>query len=205
MALSKVVAAKVSAYHSGWVHPEEFAEFAEKGLIYQQWHHGALKEQWSFFAIGKGDKDFPKDKLTDRNYARNLSLVLPCDALSSKIISVLSSIEAARQSGDSESMFDIDIVLEEVKDSVTGESKYGCVGFPSTADMVDKILNGFERKQQKQGKQIKPLDLSSLTDSEIRKAFKRTFKNLGSVSLNQVDEYTPRAKRYKFQGKENSK
>jgi len=39
MALSKAIAAKVSAYDTAWVDPEEFAEFADKGLIYRQRHY----------------------------------------------------------------------------------------------------------------------------------------------------------------------
>ena len=200
MALDKVIAAKVSAYHTGWVDPDEFAEFTDKGLIYRQRHHMQRDNIFGFFVIGKGDKVFPIDQLTDLNYADNLCVVLPYDAINSKTLSVLRLIETNRGADkkpniDKEkNLFEIDVVGDVGKDASTGETRYACNWFGSTNHLIETIRGEIRKKLSKQVKQI-----SRLTDAQIRSVVKNILEPFKkkSVTLNEVDDFVPSAKKYK--------
>ncbi|MBA7471017.1 hypothetical protein ES707_06309 [subsurface metagenome] len=172
MALSKAIAAKVSAYESGWVDPEEFAEFADKGLIYRQAHHLQPNRALGLFVIGSGDKALPIDMLTDLKYAADLAIVLTCDAVNKRILGVLRIIENTRMLAEGEHIFAIDVVGDVGEDASTGETKYYCIPFGSTEALADAYIRG------------------TLQDT-VRKYEKI------AVTLTQVDDFTPTAKRYK--------
>jgi hypothetical protein len=58
MEIDKIVAARISAFWNSWS-PDEFAKCANNGTVYQP-AKGAC-----FFSIGRGDREFPQDELTD--------------------------------------------------------------------------------------------------------------------------------------------
>lgn len=138
MVLSKANAAKVAAYYTGWVNPEQFADYAEKGLVYQQWHYLARKETYGFFVIGINDKEFPAVELTDTSID-NLTLVLPEDVVSPDVILKLSSIEINRRPRKSEKIFEIVVVRDVGKDPSSGEIKYRCDYFYSTKELIKQV------------------------------------------------------------------
>ena len=173
MALSKAIAAKVSAYDTAWVDPEEFAEFADKGLIYRQRHYLQPNTATGFFVIGKGDRKLPIELLTDLKYAAGLSIVLTCDAVNERILGVLRTIENARKLEEGEHLFEIQVVGGVGEDASTGETKYYCIPFDSTEALADAYIRG------------------TLQDT-VRKYEKI------AVTLTQVDDFTPTAKRYKM-------
>lgn len=131
---------------------------------------------------------------------------MPYDAVNSKILSVLSLIETKRGADNNRNvdkdrnLFEIDVVGEVGKDASTGETRYGCNWFRSTTELLGRIQEEVKKKRTKQADQDKPSDISRLTNVEIRSAIKSTlepFKKSNSVTLSEVDDFVPIAKKYK--------
>jgi len=97
MAFNKLIAAKVAAYYTSWVDPQEFAECVERGAVSIQRHFLMPKVRFGFYAIGKGEKEFPLDELTDLGHAHHMHVVLPCDVINTEILDTLAVIESTRE------------------------------------------------------------------------------------------------------------
>jgi len=178
MSLSKAIAAKVAAYDTSWVDPEEFAECAEKGTISIQRHYLVPYIRFGLFAIGKGEKEFPLDKLTDLSYAHNMHVVLPYDAVSPEILENLALIESRREKRREQvdktgwkGIFEVTVVADVGEDPSTGETRYGCRPFPFSP--------------------------SAISPDAIKVALCEAFKTSLGVTLSQVDEFAIRAKKWK--------
>lgn len=206
MALSRGIAAKVSAYYTGWVDPEAFARSAENNLIYRQKHHVGSKPEFAFYVICEGEKELPLDLLTDPDSVRNLALVLPYNAVNLRILSLLWLIETARGPRKGENIFELEIVGDIARDDSTGEIRYGCLWFSSTIDLLNK-MEGQARRKQRQLHKMREKPHWSTKAGGIPRSFNIYIKSLlksmlgimkkKSVTLGEVDEFTPTAKRYK--------
>lgn len=207
MSFSKAIAAKVSAYYTGWVDPEEFAECAEKGAISIQRHYSFPHIRWGLFAIGKGEKEFPLDKLTDLNYVHHMQVVLPYDAVSPEILSILSLIESRREEGrevdetewgtlEGRGLFELDVVADVGEDPSTGETRYGCWAFP----FPPRIISMIQEELGREGKQIEDNAFSTSPDAikvALEVLFTVLMKSGSWTTLSQVEEFSIEAKKWK--------
>lgn len=207
MSLSKAIAAKVSAYYTGWVDPEEFAECAEKGAISIQRHYSFPHIRMGFFAIGKSEKEFPLDKLTDLNYTHHMHVVLPYDAVSPEILSIVSLIESRREERrevdeaewgtlEGRGLFELNVVADVGEDPSTGETRYGCWAFP----LPPRVISMIQEELRREGKQIDDNAFSTSPDA-IKVAFEVLFtvleKGTSWTTLSQVEEFSISAKEWK--------
>lgn len=134
MKLDRQTVARVSAQWNSWP-PKEFASCAEKRIVYRP------ASGVGFFAIGRGDKDFPIDQLTEPDCAAGLVLVLPYNAVNIRILSVLWAIETARLplSEDGTSNLEIEVVGDVGKEALTGDIKYSLITYNSVMALTDEI------------------------------------------------------------------
>lgn len=139
MAVSKTVAAKVAAYFDSWS-LTEFARNAENGAIYQP------KKEVSYFAIGRGDKEFPIEQLSDPDRTPYLTLVLPHSAVSMKTLTIIWLVETARArlgEGGTPNL-QIEIIGEVGRDSKTKEKKYSLISYGSLKALTDEVPHGID-------------------------------------------------------------
>ena len=197
MKSGKNIAAKVSAYFTGWVDPEEFAESAEKGLIYQQRHHVAQDELWSFYVIDRECKEVPLDQLID---ADNLAVVLPCDAVIPETLSLLSSLEQSRRQKEDGRLYEIQIIGQTGSEHPSQEVKYASISISSKEELVARVIASRNKTIGGQGRRV-VTDIRKLSADEIQRAAQdmlKPFSKSGSVTLKEIERFIPVAKKYKI-------
>jgi len=205
MALRKTIAAKVSAYFTSWVDPDDFATSAENNLIYRQRSHVGSKPEFGFYVISGKEKSYPLDLLTNREALPNLGLVLPYDAVTLATIPILWFIEITRKAGDFETVFGIDIVGDVGKDQSTGEVRYACISFDSVVNLLGKIQERAKKHRgglrQIRGKSVwlSNAGIQRPLNAYIGGMLKGMLRNMKkhSVTLVQVEEFAQSARRYK--------
>ena len=197
MKISKNIAAKVSAYFTQWVDPEEFAESAEKGLIYQQRHHITQDKLFSFYVIDREFQEVPLDQLV---HADNLTVVLPYDAVIPETLSFLSSLEQSRRQKEGEHLYEIQIIGQTGSEYPSQEVRYACISFSLTEELAARVIASRNKTVGGQDKRA-VTDIRKLTADEIRIAIKDIFKPFeksGSVTLKEIERFIPVAKEYKI-------
>lgn len=207
MALNKLIAAKVAAYYTSWVDPQEFAECVEKGTVSIQRHFLMPKVRFGFYAIGKGEKKFPLDELTDLSYAHHMHVVLPFDVINTEILDTLTVIESTREekceeadkagwgSLNGKGIFELEVVADVGEDPSSGETRYGCLPFGSVAELTTRI----GKELPKERMQV-DLNISSLSRAEVEAVIKgifEVFKSSSWTTLNEVDEFARMINKYK--------
>ena len=137
MKLDRQTVARVSAQWNSWP-PKEFASCAKKRSIYQP------ASGVGFFAFERGDKEFPWDELTRPDSAAGLTIVMPYNAVSIRILSVLRAIETARLPivEDRTRNLSIEVVGDVGIDAVTGDIKYSLITYDSVMALTDEIKRG---------------------------------------------------------------
>ena len=134
MKLDRQTVAKVSALWNSWS-PEDFASCAEKRSVYRP------ASGIGFFAIERVDKEFPWDELTKPDCAAGLTIVVPYNAVSIRMLSVLWAIETARLPlvEDRTSNLFIEVVGDVGKEVLTGDIKYSLITYNSVMALTDEI------------------------------------------------------------------
>jgi len=134
MKLDRQTVARVSAQWNSWP-PKEFASCAEKRSVYRP-TSGAC-----YFAIKRGDKEFPWDELTKPDCAAGLTIVVPYNAVSIRMLSVLWAIETARLPivEDRTRNLLIEIVGDLDGEALTGDIKYSLITYNSVMALTDEI------------------------------------------------------------------
>jgi len=134
MKLDRQTVARVSAQWNGWP-PEEFASCAEKRSVYQP-VSGAC-----FFAVERGDKEFPEDELTKPDCAAGLTIVIPYNAVSKRMLLALQTVETARLPivEDRTSNLSIEVVGDVGREALTGDIKYSLITYNSVMALADEI------------------------------------------------------------------
>ena len=134
MKLDRQTVARVSAQWNSWL-PEEFASCAEKRSVYQP------VSGCGFFAIEQGDKEFPGDELTKPTCAAGLTIVVPYNAVSIRMLSVLWVIETARLPivEDRTRNLSIEVVGDVGREALTGDIKYSLITYDSVMALTDEI------------------------------------------------------------------
>lgn len=155
-------------------------------------------------SLGKGEKEFPLDKLTDLSYAHHMHVVLPYDAVSAEIIEMLALIESRRELGREEAdktgwatlegrgIYEVEVVADVGEDPSTGETRYGCLPFPFSPSLITKIQEDLRRN----GKQIEANAFSTSPEA-IKAAFEIFKRGISWTTLNKVDEFARTIKKYK--------
>ena len=136
MNLDRQTVARVSAQWNGWS-PKEFASCAEKRSVYQP------VSGVGFFAIERGDKDFPWDELTKTDYAAGLTIVVPYNAVSIRMLLALKTIETARLPivEDRTRNLAIEIVGDVGREALTGDIKYSLITYDSVMALIWGEIN----------------------------------------------------------------
>lgn len=191
MKLDRQTVAKIAALAFGWP-TTEFAKCAENKLLY--WFPTE-----TFFVIGRGDKIFPLDKLTDSNRAKHLTLFLPYDAVSVRILTILWLIEVARKTNNRESYCHILIVGDVGRDAFTGEVRYGVIRFGDTSQLLTWVgvqvskekVRHLKKMQEKYSWMNAPAGVLRLCNAYIRNALKKMLIDSPAVTttLRKADEH----------------
>ena len=134
MKLDRQTVARVSAQWNSWP-PEEFASCAEKRRIYQP------ASGVGFFALERGDKEFPWDQSTKPDCAAGLTIVVPYNAVSIRMLSVLWAIETARLPlvEDRTCNLSIEVIGDVGREALTGDIKYSLITYNSVMALTDEI------------------------------------------------------------------
>ena len=127
---------------------EKFAEFAEKGRIYQQrlWNDPDVPR--AFFVLGEGDESLSVVQLTGLATAEPLVVAVPADGLNLKMLSLLWLLDTMRQGIYGKAGMQVHVVSEVGKDDVTGEARYENWEFWDLAELVSTV-NSFPSKNRK--------------------------------------------------------
>jgi len=136
MKLDRQTVARVSAQWNGWS-PKEFASCAEKRSIYRP-ASGAC-----FFAIEQGDREFPWDELTKPDCAAGLTIVMPYNAISIRMLLVLRTIEKVRLpivEARTRNLF-IEVVGDVGREVITGDIKYSLITYNSVMALIWGEIN----------------------------------------------------------------
>lgn len=194
MEISRDIAAKISAYFNGWVDPKAFAKSAEKGLIYEQRHHVAPYEPFSFYVLDKANQQVPIEQLTGIN---RLGVVLAHDSVVPEMLVLLSNIERARGQKGVEDVYEVQVVSQVGTDNSSKEIRYACISFNSTEELVSRII----AKRIKTGdnqRERAVYDVNNLTVGEIDQALRQIFEpyKKHGVTLSKVEEFALMAKKY---------
>ncbi len=134
MKLDRQTVARVSAQWNSWP-PEEFVSCAEKRRIYQP------ASGVGFFALERGDKEILWNQSTKPDCSAGLTIVMPYNAVSIRILSTLWAIESARLplvEDRTRNLF-IEIVGDVGRDAVTGDTKYSLITYDSVMALTDEI------------------------------------------------------------------
>lgn len=176
MKLDRYTVAKVDALAIGWspIDIEEFAKYADTKVPYY------LSSGHCIFVIGRGDTELPLERLTDSKNTKSLSLVLPYDAVTVRVLRVLWLIEITRRSDSSESDYYIEIVGDIGKDAFTGEVRYALIRFSSTIDLLTEIYRQVKEEKPRHLRDLQkkycwkdtPSAIPKLCDAYIRGALK---------------------------------
>ena len=134
MELDRQTVARISALWNSWSQ-QEFASCAEKRDIYQP------ANRVCFFAIERGDKEFPGDELTKPDCAAGLTIVMPYKAISKRMLLALQTIETARLPivEDRTSNLFLEVVGDVEREALTGDIKYSLITYNSVMALTDEI------------------------------------------------------------------
>ena len=136
MKLDRQTVARVSAQWNSWP-PEEFASCAEKRSVYRP------ASGVGFFALERGDKEFPWDELSKPDCAAGLTVVVPYNAVSIRMLSVLWAIETARLPlvEDRTRNLCIEVVGNVGREALTGDIKYSLITYDSVRSLIWGEIN----------------------------------------------------------------
>ncbi len=136
MKLDRQTIARVSAQWNSWP-PEEFVSCAEKRSVYQP----VSGCGFGFFAIERGDREFPWDELTKSDSVAGLTIVMPYNAVSKRMLLSLQAIEKERLPlvEDRTSNLFIEIVDDVGREALTGDIKYSLITYDSVVALTDEI------------------------------------------------------------------
>jgi len=134
MKLNRQTVARVSAQWNSWS-PKEFASCAEKRSVYRP-ASGAC-----FFAIERGDTELPGGELTKPDCAAGLTIVMPYNAISKRMLLALQAIETVRLPlvEDRTSNLFIEIVSDVEREGLTGDIKYSLITYKSVMALTDEV------------------------------------------------------------------
>ncbi len=138
MKLDRQTVARVSAQWNSWP-PEEFASCAGKRSVYRP----VSGCEFSFFAIERGDKEFPWDELTKPDCAAGLTIVMPHNAVSIRMLLVLQTIEEVRLpivEDRTRNLF-IEVVGDVGREAITGDIKYSLLTYNSVMALIWGEIN----------------------------------------------------------------
>ncbi len=134
MKLDRQTVARVSALWNGWS-PKEFASCAEKRSIYQP------VSRVGVFAIERGDKEFPWDELTKPDCAAGLTIVMPYNGVSIRMLVILWAIETARLpivEDRTRNLF-IEVVGNVGLEALTRDIKYSLITYNSVMALTGEM------------------------------------------------------------------
>jgi len=136
MKLDRQTVARVSAQWNSWP-PEEFASCAEKRSVYQP------VSGVGFFAFERGDREFPWDELTKPDSAAGLTIVVPYNAVSIRMLVTLRAIETARLPivEDRTCNLLIEVVGDVGREALTGDIKYSLITYNSVMALIWGEIN----------------------------------------------------------------
>jgi hypothetical protein len=191
MELNPAIAARVAAYYTCWVDPDNFARSAGREEIYVQRHPEVPEKMFSFYVIGRQDQEVDSEKLRE---AGNLTLVLPSDIVSLETLSLLSSVEESISRNEIGGLFEIQLVSM-VGPRGSQESKFACIAFSSADELAGRIIASGKGIIGGKGETVS--NISELTSEQIRVALDeifRPFEKSNSITLEEIDEYALKVK-----------